>query len=108
MDDDDAMLPAELLSRALRLKWVLGSAEKELAVRSLAGQFPGFRDSQYSEAWQLVMVLDGAAYELAAAWFESKGREPGPTADDLKCLCPGFRDEDYADAIGNNILWARK
>jgi hypothetical protein len=31
-----------------------------------------------------------------------------PTAAELQCVCPGFTPADYADAMHNNIPWARK
>ena len=102
------MLPVVLLGAALHVKWEHGHAGNEQAVRLLAKRFPGFSAEQYAEAGRLAAVLDGAAYELAAAWFASQGRAPMPTTDELQCLCPGFRAEDYVEAIQKNILWARK
>src|SRR5262249_43102193 len=101
-------LPATLLGAALRVKWEHGRAGDERAVQSLAERAPGFSAEQYAEAGRLAAVLDGAAYELAAAWFASRGEAPMPTSEELECLCPGFAAADYAESIQKNILWARK
>jgi len=101
-------LPAVLLSAALRVKWERGRVGTAYAAKLLAERVPGFTSAQYAEAGRLAAVLNGAAYELAAAWFASKGQAPMPTPEDLKCLCPGFSPMDYEEAIQKNILWARK
>jgi hypothetical protein len=46
--------------------------------------------------------------DLAAAWFASRGQGPYPTAEALEARCPGFAAADYAGAVRNNILRARK
>jgi hypothetical protein len=102
------MLPARLLGAALRVKWEHGHAGDEEAVRLLSERAPGYRAEEYAEAGRLAAVLDGAAYELAAAWFAGRGQAPMPTPEELECLCPGFATTDYAEAIQKNILWARK
>jgi hypothetical protein len=101
-------LPTALLGAALRVKWEHGRAGDEQAVRLLSERIPGFSAGQYAEAGRLASVLDGAAYELAAAWFASGGQAPMPRSDELECLCPGFAEADYIEAIHKNILWARK
>jgi hypothetical protein len=102
------MLPTGLLGAALRVKWEHGHAGNEQAVRLLVERAHGFSAEEYAEAGRLAAVLDGAAYELAAAWFASRGQAPMPTPEELECLCPGFATADYAEAIQKNILWARK
>ena len=52
--------------------------------------------------------MDAAAYELAAAWFASQGKGQGLTVEVLQAHYPGFSWADYAEAVDNNILWARK
>ena len=101
-------LPPELLSAALHLKWVRGPTPDAEALRFLADRVPGFIRARYEEALRLASVLDGAAFELADDWHAAKGRAPGPTAEELACLCPGFLPSDYAEAISNNLLWAAK
>jgi len=60
------------------------------------------------EASRLAAALDAAAYELAAVWFASQGKGPRPTVADLESRFPGFSRDDYAEAVNNYILWARK
>ena len=69
---------------------------------------PGFSAEQYAAASRLSAALDRTAYDLAAAWFASRGKGPYPTVDELEERCPGFSGTDYAEAISNNILWRRK
>jgi hypothetical protein len=102
------MLSAELLGAALHVKWEQGDAGGERASQFLAERAPGFTVEEYAEAVRLAAVLDGAAYELAAAWFAGRGEAPMPSPEELECLCPGFTRADYAAAIQKNILWARK
>jgi hypothetical protein len=52
--------------------------------------------------------MDAAAYELAAAWFARRGKGQGPTVEAFQARYPGFSWVDYAEAVDNNILWARK
>jgi hypothetical protein len=101
-------LPAELLGGALRVKWETGHSGDDRAVELLRERIPGFSARQYAEAGRLAAVLDGAAYELAADWFASRGKAEMPTSEELECLCPGFAAADYGEAIQKNILWARK
>jgi hypothetical protein len=103
-----SLLPAALLGAALRVKWEHGRAGDEQAIQLLAERVPGFNAGQYAEAGRLASVLDGAAYELAAAWFASRGQAPMPRSQELECLCPGFARADYIEAMQKNILWARK
>jgi hypothetical protein len=102
------MLPAALLGAALRVKWEIGRADQDRAARLLAQRVPGFSADQYAEAMRLAAVLDGAAYELAAAWFAERGEKPMPTSAELECLCPGFGAADYTEAIQKNVVWARR
>jgi hypothetical protein len=101
-------LSQKLLSAGLHVKWESGHSEDRRAVELLAERVPGFSDEQYVAASRLAAVLDRTAYELAAAWFASRGKGPYPTVDELEERCPGFSGTDYAEAISNNILWARK
>src|SRR5438105_3535542 len=101
-------LPQLLLSAALRVLWAHGRAGDAEGVRLLAERVPGFTADQYTEAGRCAAVLNGAAYELAAAWFADRGRTSAPTPDELECLCPGFAAQDYRDAAENALLWARK
>ena len=101
-------LSQELLSAALRVKWESGHSEDQRAVELLTECIPGFSAAQYAEASQRAAALDRTAYDLAAAWFASRGKGPYPTVDELEERCPGFSGTDYAEAISNNILWARK
>ncbi len=101
-------IPPSLRSRALHLRWespVREEAQAAEALRKLAGEFT---IKQCTEAWRAAAVLDGAAFELAEAWFASRGASPSPTEGELELLCPGFLPDDYTMAIHNNILWARK
>lgn len=101
-------LPAPLLSAALRILWAHGHAGDAQAVRLLAERLPGFTADQYAEAGRYAAVLNGAACELAGAWFADRGRTEAPTPGELECLCPGFAAQDYAAAVENALLWARK
>jgi hypothetical protein len=101
-------LPQKLLSAALRVKWETGHSDDPRAVDLLAERVPGFTSEQYAEAGRRVAELDAAAYALAAAWFAGRGQGPYPTADALEARCPGFSGTDYAEAVGNNVTWARK
>lgn len=103
-----SVVQPELLSAALHLMWEGGAISADEAARALEQRVPGFHREQYAEARRLATVLNGAAFELADAWHASKGQEPGPTAEELACLCPGFLPGDYAEAISNNLLWAAK
>ncbi len=103
-----SVLLPELLSAALHLMWDRGALSEEDAMRVLEVRVRGFSREQYAEARRLAAVLNGAAFELADAWHAFKGREPGPTTEELACLCPGFLPGDYAEAISNNLLWAAK
>ncbi|MDB5344720.1 MAG: hypothetical protein JWP89_3097 [Schlesneria sp.] len=98
----------ELLSAALRLMWECGGLSEDEAIRALEVRVRGFGREQYAEARRLAAVLNGAAFELADAWHAAKGREPGPTTEELACLCPGFLPGDYSEAISKNLLWAAK
>jgi hypothetical protein len=100
--------PESLLSEALRIKWEHGHAGNSEAARLLSDRLPGYSAAEYAEAGRRAAVLDGAAYELAADWFAGKGDAAMPTAENLECLCPGFTPAAYAEAIRNNLLWARK
>jgi hypothetical protein len=101
-------LPQKLLSRALQVKWEIGHAQDQQAVELLAERIPGFTAGEYAEASRRAAELDSAAYDLAAAWFVTRGRGPYPTVDALEARCPGFSGTDYAEAVGNNVTWARK
>jgi hypothetical protein len=98
----------KLLSAALAVLWERGQAENEQAVRLLAERVPGFSDEQYLQASTSAREMSHVAYELAAAWFASRGKAPQPRADDVADRCPGFHVDDYIEAIQNNLLWARK
>ncbi|HEY4260088.1 MAG TPA: hypothetical protein VGM98_08010 [Schlesneria sp.] len=98
----------ELLSAALHLMWERGTLSEDEAIRVLDVRVRGLGREQYAEARRLVAVMNGATFELADAWHASKGREPGPTVEELACLCPGFLTRDYAEAISKNLLWAAK
>jgi hypothetical protein len=101
-------LPQKLLSAALRVKWETGHSQDQQAVELLAERVPGFTAEQYAEASRRAAELDAAAYDLAAAWFATRGQGPYPTVEMLEARCPGFAGNDYAEAIGNNVTWARK
>ena len=101
-------LSQKLFGAALRLKWEAGHSQDQRAVELLAERVPGFTAEQYAEASRRAAKLDSAAYELAAAWFASRGQGPYPTADALEARCPGFSRTDYAEAVSNNVTWARK
>lgn len=102
-------LPKELLSAALHVLWEHGHAEDQRAVELITQRVPGFSAEQYDAASRRAAVLDRTAYDLAAAWFASRGNIGlYPTVDGLEERCPGFSGTDYAEVIGNNILWARK
>ncbi len=101
-------LPQKLLSAALRVMWETGHAQDQRAVELLAERVPGFTAEQYAEASRRAAELDSAAYDLAAAWFATRGQGPYPTVDALEARCPGFSGTDYAAAVGNNVTWARK
>ena len=66
-------LPEKLLSAALRVKWETGHSGDQRAVELLAVWVPGFTAEQYAEASRRAAELDSAAYDLAAAWFASRG-----------------------------------
>ncbi|HWB14359.1 MAG TPA: hypothetical protein VG826_34355 [Pirellulales bacterium] len=100
--------PRELLSAALRVKWERGPAEESHAVDLLANRAPGFGAEQYQEASQRAAALDGTAFELAAEWFAGRGQTAFPQEEQLESRHPGFAPADYAEAIKNNVLWARK
>jgi hypothetical protein len=100
--------PQALLGAALRLRWERGALGEGEAARLLAEYAPGLPRRAYAAAWGRVAILDGVAYDLAANWFAGKGRAAMPTAAELECLCPGFAPADYAEAVRNNILWARR
>jgi len=101
-------LPQKLLSAGLHVLWESGHSEDQRAVELLAERVPGFSDEQYAAASRLAAALDRTAYDLAAAWFASRGKGAYPTVDQLEQRYPGFSGTDYAEAITNNILWARK
>ena len=100
--------PEKLLSAALHVKWEHGHSADQRAVELIAQRVPGFSAEQYGEASKLAAAMDAAAYELAAAWFASQGKGKGPTVEALQARYPGFSWADYAEAVDNNILWARK
>ena len=102
-------LPQKLLSVALRVIWERGHSEDQRAVELIAERLPGFSNEQYAAASRLAAALNRTAYDLAAAWFASRGnRGLYPTVDELEERCPGFSGTDYAEAISNNITWARR
>src|SRR5262245_36128364 len=101
-------LPQKLLSAGLHVLWESGHSDDQRAVELLAERAPGFSDEQYGVASRLAAALDRTAYDLAAAWFASRGKGPYPTVDELEERCPGFSGTDYAEAINHNTLWARK
>jgi hypothetical protein len=101
-------LPQKLLSAGLHVLWESGHSGDQRAIELLAERVPGFSDEQYAAASRLAAALDRMAYDLAAAWFASAGKGPYPTVDELGEGCPGFSGTDYAEAIRNNLLWARK
>jgi hypothetical protein len=101
-------LPQKLLSAALRVKWETGHSDDARAVALLAERVPGFTAEQYAEASRRSAELDSAAYDLAAAWFATRGQGIYPTVEALEARCPGFSGTDYAEAVGNNVTWARK
>ena len=101
------MLP-QLLSAALHLMWDRPALSEDESISSLEFCFPGYSRERYIEARGLASILTGSAFELADAWHAAKGREPGPSVEELACLCPGFLTGDYAEAISKNLLWAAK
>jgi hypothetical protein len=101
-------LPQKLLSVALRVKWETGHSQDQRAVELLAERVPGLNAEQYAEASRRAAELDSAAYDLAAAWFATRGQGPYPTGDALEARCPGFSGADYAEAVRSNVTWARK
>ncbi len=101
-------VPRQLLSAALRVKWESGSSGDRRAVELIAQRVPGYTPEEYAEASRQAAAMDGVAYELAAAWFVSAGKGPPPTVGELEARCPGFSEADYAEAIRNNTLWARR
>jgi hypothetical protein len=103
-----ASLPQKLLGAALRVVWEHGRSEDQQAVGLIAQRVPGFSDARYAEASRRAAALDRSAYEMAAAWFASRGQGPGPTTDELQARHPGFAWEDYAEAAANNLTWARR
>jgi hypothetical protein len=104
-----AMLPEQLLSAALRVRWDDHRTGDHDAIRRLAERAPGFDAQQYTEACRRAAELNDRAYDLAAAWFASGGSpRKWPSAVELERLCPGFTSVDYDEAIEKNILWARK
>jgi hypothetical protein len=74
----------------------------------LAERAPGFSNEEYAAASRLAAAMSRTAYDLAAAWFASRGKAQYPTVSELEHRCPGFSGTDYAEAITNNVLWARK
>jgi len=102
------LLPEELLSAALHVKWEHGRSADQRAIELIAQRVAGFSAKQYGEATKLAAAMDAAAYELAAAWFARQGKGQGPTVEVLQASYPGFFWTDYAEAVDNNILWARK
>ena len=92
------------LFTALRIEW----PALDRAVEFLAERAPGFTAEQYAEAHRCAVELDGLPWQLADAWFDSRGQGPYPTVEELRAKCPGFADSDYEEAIEKNILWARK
>lgn len=101
-------LPEKLLSAALRVKWETGHSQDQRAVELVGERVPGFAAEQYAEASRRAAELDGVAYDLAAAWFATRGQGSYPTVDALEARCPGFSGSDYAEAVGKNVTWARK
>lgn len=101
-------LPQALLGAALRVKWGTGHSRDERAVELLAERVPGFNPEQYAEASRRAAEMDEVAFALADAWFATRGQGPYPAADGLKTRFPGFSDADYAEAVSNNVTWARK
>ncbi|HEX3149681.1 MAG TPA: hypothetical protein VHR66_16515 [Gemmataceae bacterium] len=101
-------LPQELLSAALRVKWETGQSQDPRAIELLAERVPGFATEQYAEASRRAAELDRAAFDMADAWFASRGQGSYPTVDALEARCPGFSGTDYAEAVSNNVTWARK
>src|SRR5262249_54065461 len=101
-------LPQNLLTAGLYVLWESRHSEDRRAVELLAERLPGFSDEQYAAASRLAAALDRTAYGLAAAWFAGRGKGRYPTVDELEERCPGFSGTAYAEAISNNILWARK
>jgi hypothetical protein len=101
-------LPQKLLSAALRVKWETGHSEDQRAVELLVEQVPGFTSEQYAESSRRAAELDSVAYDLAATWFASGGEGPYPKAAALEISYPGFFWSDYAEAVSNNVTWARK
>jgi hypothetical protein len=102
-------LPQNLLSAALRVLWDGHASSEQQAMRLLSERAPGFDTEQYVEARRCARMLDREAYDLAAAWFASRGRpEKWPSVHDLRRAFPGSDESDYDEAIEKNILWARK
>jgi hypothetical protein len=101
-------LPQNLLCAGLHVLWESGHSQDQRAVQLLSERVPGFSNEQYTDASRLAAALDQTAYDLAAAWFASHGKGPYPTVNELEERCPGFSGSEYAQAISNNILWARK
>lgn len=101
-------LPQRLLSQALHIRWGTDRSPDWRAAEGLEDRVPGFSAAQYAEADRRAAALDAEAYDLASAWFASRGQGEYPSVDLLKARHPGFPDADYDLAIHNNIMWARK
>jgi hypothetical protein len=102
------LLPQELLSAALHVKWEHGHSEDERAVELIAQRVSGFSAEQYAEASRLAAALDREAAELAVAWFAQGRQGPGLSMAGLRESHPGFSWDDYGEAVNNHVLWARK
>ena len=103
-----SVLTDKLLGAALRVMWETGHSQDQRAVELLAERVPGFTAEQYAEASRRSAELNSAAYNLAAAWFASRGQGPYPSVEALEAQCPGFSSADYSDAVSKNVTWARK
>jgi hypothetical protein len=78
------LLSEKLLSAALHVLWEQGHSADRRAVELIAQRVRGFSAEQYGEASELAAAMDAAAYDLAAAWFASKGKGEGPTVEVLQ------------------------
>jgi hypothetical protein len=98
---------ADLLSGGLQLIWERGHEGDRQLARLLSERKPRYTKEAYASALKRARALNDAAWKLADAWHESRGKAI-ISQEQLEARCPGFTTADYADAIRNNLTWARK
>ncbi|CAN5344717.1 hypothetical protein BH10PLA2_BH10PLA2_20290 [soil metagenome] len=98
----------KLLGAALRAIWETGHSFGQKAIESLTERVPGASAAEYADACLRAAELDAAAFALADAWFDNRGKGPYPSVSELRARLPGFDDADYVEAINKNVIWARK